>query len=97
MRTSPHADQLVAVRLRALAERPRGPRHLTVRCWAEACRSVWYKPRQDKATASTVPLYPPADAYSPPLADPLGHRLAGRHPRSGQIGGIARQRDEPGT
>ena len=33
----------------ARAGQPRGPGHLTVRCRAEGCRSVWYKPRHDQA------------------------------------------------
>ena len=36
----------------ARAQQLKGPGHLTVRCRAEGCTSIWYKPRHDRASAT---------------------------------------------
>jgi hypothetical protein len=37
---------------RARVQRPKGPGHLTVRCRAEGCRSIWHQPRHDHASGT---------------------------------------------
>jgi hypothetical protein len=84
----------------ARAERSRGAGHLTVRCRAEGCPSVWRKPRHDPETGSwgagavrrpglTCQARARAARARRPVSSARDHRRRGRRRHRSRDGGCA--------